>query len=131
MNLKLCWQWRFFPWQHPEESTTNLLDWYYCVLFQDCENMLFIACSTLFSWFGKWDLLCECTSVEFDRVVPHWWIMPMVMSIGKLLPISCLDLHKIMVRLFSPCNTVVVSICYGLICSLVAVHNCGTCLLTF
>ena len=35
------------------------LDWYYFVLFQDCENMLFIAYSTLFSCFGMWDLMCE------------------------------------------------------------------------
>ena len=27
---------------HPEESTTKLLDWYYFVLFQDCENMVFM-----------------------------------------------------------------------------------------
>ena len=30
------------------KTTTNLLDWYYFVLFQFCVNMLFIAYSTLF-----------------------------------------------------------------------------------
>ena len=40
-------------------STTNLLDWYYFLLFQDCVNMLFTAYSILFSHFGKWDFMCE------------------------------------------------------------------------
>ena len=30
------------PLVTPEESSTNLLDWYYFALFQDCENMLFM-----------------------------------------------------------------------------------------
>ena len=46
------------------------------------------------------------------------------------LAISWLDLAKIMVRSFCPCNTVVVCISYHLIGSLVALHNCGTHTLT-
>ena len=39
---------------------------------------------------------------------------------------SCLDLGKIMVRSFCPCNIVVVCVCYGLICSLVTMLDRGT-----
>ena len=89
--------------------------------------MLFIAYSTLFSCFGKWDLMCEYHQcriwTERSTLVG---VMSIVLTVGR----SCLDLGKIMVRLFSPCNTVVVCICYGLICSLVTVCNRGTCTLT-
>ena len=66
-----------------------------------------------------------------DREVLHGWVMPMVLSVEKILPISCLDPGKIMVRLFSLCNTVVVCNSYGLIGSLVILNDCGTCALTF
>ena len=52
--------------------------------------------------------------------------MSILLAAGR----SCLDLSKIMIRLFSPCNTVFVCISYGLICSLVIVHNHGTHALT-
>ena len=61
----------------------------------------------------------SATSVEINREVPHQWVMPVVLPFGRILPISCLDHDKIMVRLFSPCNTVDVCISYGLIGRLV------------
>ena len=58
-------------------------------------------------------------NIEFeqrlDSEVPHWWVMSIVLEVGKILPRSLQDHGKIV----SPCNTVVVCIYYGLICSLV------------
>ena len=47
------------------------------------------------------------------------------------LTISWLDLAKIMVRSFYPCNIVVVCVMYSLACRSVALHYCGTCVLAF
>ena len=107
------------------------LDWYYFVIFQDCENMLFIAYSTLFSCFGKWDSMCEYHQHRNGQRGPTLVGYAMVLPVGRILPISCLDHGKIMVRLFSPCNTVDVCVSYGLIGSLVSLHDCGTCSLAF
>ena len=57
--------------------------------------------------------------------------MPILLPVGRILSKSCLDHGKIMARLFSPCNTVVVCVSYGLIGSLVALHDHGTCTLPF
>ena len=38
--------------------------------------MLFRAYSTLFSCFGKWDLMCQYHQHEMDREVPHGWDKP-------------------------------------------------------
>ena len=85
--------------------------------------MLFIAYSILFSCFGKWDFMCEYHQCRIWTVRSHiGGSCPWSWKLGR----CCQDLGKIMVRLFSPCNIVVVCICYGLICSLVAVHDCGT-----
>ena len=88
--------------------------------------MLFIAYSTLFYCFGKWDLVCqyhqhriwtERSHIGGGHVHgPGSW---------KILPRSWQDHGKIV----SPCNTVIVCICYGLICSLVDMCNRGTCTL--
>ena len=100
-------------------------------IFQDCENMLFIAYSAYSLFLASGTKFVSTISVEMDREVPHWWLMPMVLPIGRILPISCLDHGKIMVRLFSPCNTVDVCISYGLIGSLVSLCNHGTRTLAF
>ena len=90
--------------------------------------MLFIVCSILFSCFGKWDFMCEYHQCRIWTVRSH--IGGSCLWSWKLRR-SCEDLDKIMVRLFSPCNIVVVCICYGLICSLVTVHDCATCSLNW
>ena len=77
--------------------------------------MLFIAYSTLFFVLTSGTSCVSTTNVEFGQRRPT--------LLGQ-------DLGKIMVRLFSPCNIVIVCICNGLICTLVAVHDCGTHTLT-
>ena len=92
---------------------------YYFRIVSICCSLLILS---YFLVLASWTSSVSTTNVELDREVPHWWVMSMVLEVGKILPRSC----KIMVRLFSPCNIVVVCICYGLICSLVAVHDHGT-----
>ena len=87
--------------------------------------MFFIAYSILFSHFGNQGFM-STTNVELDREVPHWWVMSMVLEVGKILSRSWQDHCKII----SPCNIVVLCVCYGLICSLVTMHDHGTCTLT-
>ena len=93
--------------------------------------MLFIAYSTLFPCFGKWDLICDCHQNIIGQRGPTLVSHSLGLSVGKILPLSYLDHGKIMVRLFSPCNAVVVFVSYGLIGSLVTLHDCGTSTLTF
>ena len=82
--------------------------------------MLFIAYSILFSCFGKWDFRSEYHQCRIGQRDPT--------LVGPACgPGSWQYLGKIMVRLFSPRNIVVMFICYGLRCSLVALHDHGTC----
>ena len=114
-------------------SKALLISWigitlYYFMIVRTCCSLLILPCFLVLASGTK---CVSTTSVEMDREVPHGWVMPMVLSVEKILPISCLDHGKIMVRLFSPCNTVVVCISYGLIGSLVAACDHGTHALTF
>ena len=64
--------------------------------------MLFIAYSTLFSCFGKLDLMCEYHQHRIGQRDPTW--VGHVHGPGSWEDLSYvfLDLGKIMVRLFSP-----------------------------
>ena len=61
-----------WPRGHHEESTTNLFDWYYFVLFQDGENMLFVAYSILSSHLGKWDFMYGYHQDRIGQRGPTW-----------------------------------------------------------
>ena len=89
--------------------------------------MLFMDHSILLYYFGKWDFMCEYHQCRIWTERSHiGGSCPWSWKLGR----SCQDLVKILVKIllrsFSPCNIVVVCVCYDLICSLVTMHDNAT-----